>query len=193
MRPDEFASSQRYCVQVRARTKDRSQHWHLLNCQRVPVQPLSRDSAGWYRAARSHRGAHRSSGPGSPGRGGSLRACRTGHPTPDELGLRLVGLGEGKATTEEAPEKVCAGLYPAAAGRRGWETGLPGSRRPGPSCHPRPGDAEGEPHFLLPISLSSGHWGLPASCPVQIPLFSHRFLFSLLNLNRLLFGRYDRI
>lgn len=74
--------------------------------------------------------------PGHPGLGGSQRSARhagLGTPTPSQLGFRLVGLGRGKATPEEAPEKVWACSPPAAAGWRGVGAGQPttGVRGPG--------------------------------------------------------------
>lgn len=196
MRPDEFPSSQRYCASA---GKDGGQ---------VPA-------LAFFRAGRAFPCSHfRGGRPGGtgppfpsrcpaerrpqplPGRGSSPRSAGhagLGTPTPSQLGFCLVGLAGGRVTSEEAPEEVWACSPRAAAARRGWERSSPGRPRRDGAAPPSSGGAAGEPRLLPPISLSPGRGGLPAFCPVQICFFSPRFLITLLNLNGLFFGRYDRV
>lgn len=77
----------------------------------------------------------------------------------------------------------------------GRERGSPGRECAAGASPPPPaaGGAAGEPRVLPPMSLSAGRGGLPAVGPVQVPPFSPRFLITLLNLNGLFCGRYDRV
>lgn len=190
MRPDEFASSQRYCASA---GKDGGQVPALASSALAEVSRAATFGGagrGGYRAAAPLEMPGGAAAPapvparlpGQPGRGGSPRSAGhagLGTPTHSQLGFRLGGLGGGRATPEEAPEKVWACSPRAAAGRRGAGAGQPGPGVRGAGAAPRllGGRGGGTPlpaaEFSLPRAREAARFLPRADLPFLSSLFNY--------------------